>query len=520
MKKSILYSGIVLAMFSTMSMAVDSSSVPSPQEGLSAHQKEMADRLIGARQSAPTDSAPCKNEQGQPIECPKPELGHFDVCPNLDGDQNRLPPGRIMKDGDCILVNLENDVCSNIAGVQAYTPLGMVNSAGICEAPIAPPPIDVCPNIPGDQALVPDGMEIKNGDCVSSVPLPVDLCTNLDGGQAVIPKGYTQNADGTCTMIESCVPWNNMRNLVLKNGPGLYKSAKGDIYLIALMDSYKFMPYETRSWVPEDARNTQKKWMEDRVEAPWGLQWYAVLGNFTSKDVTGARKDCDVAEMTKAACAKNHNYNNVIIDFYIKDRKTYFDMISSNGVTHYWPEAKYWFGHTVNWAVDKYTEKNYSHYYNGNPNYNYTRGANEDYYMGPPNYPAGYTPSANEIELRASHPYENIGANAAVMKGWAGYHSISYTDEMLTDDFWDFDNNFFVSDGTILTHDWSHAIASDCDVTISGSKSKPTEVSDIIEKAMYVKSFTGHSTTPMSSPTGTYNLDVFARAKANLKTLN
>jgi len=491
MKKSILYSGIVLAMFSTMSMAVDSSSVPSSQEELNAHQKQMADRLSAARQSASADSAPCKNEQGQSIECPKPELGRFDVCPNLDGDQNRLPPGRIMKDGDCILVNLENDVCSNIADVQAYTPLGMVNNAGICETPIAPPPIDVCPNIPGDQAIVPNGMEIKNGDCVSSVPLAVDLCTNLDGDQAVIPMGYTRDAvTETCTMIESCVPWYNLKNEVVKHGPGLYRSAKGDLYLIALQDAYKFMPYMTRYWIPQDSRDAQQKAFETSLSAPWGLSWYAVLGDFTSKDVKQVRKDCDPLEDTKEYCLKNPYSNTPIMDMYIKDRKVYNEHISMNAP---FAGPDQWFGHTVAWVIDQYTAKNYPDFYNKNPNYIYRRGSNHN------------------------SPYEIVSINSAISRGYNRNQTIAYSDGILTDDFWDFDNNFFSGDGIIFTHDWNKAIMTDCDTSISNGKT--TELSDVIEKVMYVKSLTTtNAGTQVGS--GVYNLDVMSRSKAKLKPLN
>jgi len=91
------------------------------------------------------------------------ELGELDVCSNLDGTQNRVPPGRIKKGSECILELAVVDVCSNIAGNQQYTPPGMKNVGGIC-LPLTP--TDVCPNIAGMQETVPAPLQLVNGLCV------------------------------------------------------------------------------------------------------------------------------------------------------------------------------------------------------------------------------------------------------------------------------------------------------------------------------------------------------------------
>jgi len=465
MKKSILYSGIVLAMFSTMSMAVDSSSVPSSQEELSAHQKQMADRLSDARQSASADSAPCKNEQGKPIECPKPELGHFDVCPNLDGDQNRLPPGRIMKDGDCILVNLENDVCSNIAGVQAYTPLGMVNNAGICETPIAPPPVDVCPNIPGDQAIVPDGMEIKNGDCVSSAPLAVDLCTNLDGDQAVIPKGYTQNADGTCTMIESCVPWFDLAKQVYAHGSGLYKSSRGDIYIMHYgADFFSPMP----------------------IEAPFGINGIgAILGQVNASDIINP------IAVNYSSDGKTRYFTTIKMDSYIKNIALY-DKLSSHpsfSVNELGVDNTPFFGHIVHWVKDPYVKTS-----QGNPEYIYHLG------------------QAGQSE------FVDAGSNTGVSKGFNFFDGLLYYKNYVSFNGGKYTK--FEANEDIVSHDWRKVIMLDCDVTVSNGQT--THSSDVFSKIILANSLNVARKDFVNTPTDslrTYTLDIFARSKS-MKTLN
>ncbi len=52
-------------------------------------------------------------------------------------------------------------------------------------------PVDVCPNLEGDQESVPEGFVIDDGECSPIIPPPMtDVCSNIEGSQSVLPEGF------------------------------------------------------------------------------------------------------------------------------------------------------------------------------------------------------------------------------------------------------------------------------------------------------------------------------------------
>ena len=77
---------------------------------------------------------------------------------------------------------------------------------GECQS--TPPPVDLCPNIEGDQQDIPDGYQLVDGQCMPIPPPPTDVCSNLDGIQESVPAGYHAGEDenGRPTCIEDAPP--------------------------------------------------------------------------------------------------------------------------------------------------------------------------------------------------------------------------------------------------------------------------------------------------------------------------
>ena len=129
---------------------------------------------------------------------PLPANGGAD-CSLLDGgnatqEYNNvacLPSGG----GDTVPVAV--DICPNIPGNQETVPDGFSIIDGNCVVPVPPVPIDLCPNLPGNQETIPDGFTLKNGNCV--VPVAVDICPNIPGNQETVPDGFSI-IDGNCVV--------------------------------------------------------------------------------------------------------------------------------------------------------------------------------------------------------------------------------------------------------------------------------------------------------------------------------
>ncbi len=121
----------------------------------------------------------------------------IDVCPNILGVQDNIPPGmEINATGDCITPPpVIADACANIDGLQTTIPAGYYqNSSGSC-FPQPDPPVDVCPNIFGMQSIVPSGLNVDvTGRCITP---PADECPNISGPQPTIPLGMI-SVDGVC----------------------------------------------------------------------------------------------------------------------------------------------------------------------------------------------------------------------------------------------------------------------------------------------------------------------------------
>ncbi len=121
-----------------------------------------------------------------------------DLCKNLPGVQEQIPVGmNIDTNGDCVTPN--PDVCPNIAGVQLTTPVGMqIISTGDCVSLD-----DACSNIPGIQSVVPNGMQADGSR--TCIPIEGDLCLNIDGVQEVVPTDRVRNAAGNCLLKKQVI---------------------------------------------------------------------------------------------------------------------------------------------------------------------------------------------------------------------------------------------------------------------------------------------------------------------------
>jgi LPXTG-motif cell wall-anchored protein len=126
-----------------------------------------------------------------------------DLCPNIQGDQDPVPPGmHVDANGNCVADPV--DLCPNIQGDQDPVPPGMhVDANGNC----VDDPVDVCPNIQGDQDQVPPGMHVDaNGNCVDDPdPVAHDACPNIAGNQAAVPNGMHKNGSGDCVKPKDVV---------------------------------------------------------------------------------------------------------------------------------------------------------------------------------------------------------------------------------------------------------------------------------------------------------------------------
>ena len=144
-----------------------------------------------------------------PIPGPTPEPTPVDVCPNISGHQDSIPPGMIRDaNGNCVTPPQPVDVCPNIGGVQETIPPGMIRDAnGNCVTP--PQPVDVCPNIPGNQDTIPPGM-IKDGagNCVT----PPEPCTWVVGPQTHQFAASGGNGSVTVSASRSDCAWTSRSN--------------------------------------------------------------------------------------------------------------------------------------------------------------------------------------------------------------------------------------------------------------------------------------------------------------------
>lgn len=109
----------------------------------------------------------------------------IDVCKNVSGFQEIIPPDYSELDGQCTPV----DVCSNVDGIQQKVPDGLTILDGRCIQ-------DQCDNIIGIQEFLPTGyVKDELGHCL------VDACPNLTGLQASLPAGYYLDASD-CSKYE------------------------------------------------------------------------------------------------------------------------------------------------------------------------------------------------------------------------------------------------------------------------------------------------------------------------------
>ena len=79
--------------------------------------------------------------------------------------------------------------------------------AYLCVSTSLKPKVDVCPNIPGDQETIPPGMvKDENGNCVTPPPPPTDVCPNIPGLQETIPPGMVKDENGNCVTPPTPAP--------------------------------------------------------------------------------------------------------------------------------------------------------------------------------------------------------------------------------------------------------------------------------------------------------------------------
>lgn len=122
-----------------------------------------------------------------------------DVCTNIPGVQATVPEGMIVDEaGNCSTPPTSTPpappACANLPPSPTI-PSGYYRDANGNCYPQTSPPTDVCPNLSGLQVSVPTDLVVDaNGNCIA--PL-VDACSNIEGLQPTIPKGMSRT-DGTC----------------------------------------------------------------------------------------------------------------------------------------------------------------------------------------------------------------------------------------------------------------------------------------------------------------------------------
>jgi hypothetical protein len=141
---------------------------------------DMCPNIIGVQETVPTGYA--KDEGGLCVM-------NVDYCKNISGVQLTVPNAYIVNDnGDCVSAknNIKNDnqnsnpkntssninqgagtsgqdTCPNLIGNQSKVPDGFVLDKGSC----VPKNLDYCPNISGNQYAVPVNMKISaDGECI------------------------------------------------------------------------------------------------------------------------------------------------------------------------------------------------------------------------------------------------------------------------------------------------------------------------------------------------------------------
>lgn len=106
---------------------------------------------------------------------------------------------------NCQAEEPEEDLCSNIEGVQEIIPDGYIlNNEGLCVP--EEEEIDLCLNLEGTQTEIPAGYLLEGeGQCVPEEET-LDVCPNLEGDQGVVPAGMFINNDGQCVVEETPPP--------------------------------------------------------------------------------------------------------------------------------------------------------------------------------------------------------------------------------------------------------------------------------------------------------------------------
>jgi len=94
------------------------------------------------------------------VVTPTPSQVMNDICANLEGIQEAIPPNHRLIEGNCVAVI---DLCSNLSGTQETVPEGYRADGGSCKE-IG----DKCNNIPGIQEDIPAGdLLTREFGCVS-----------------------------------------------------------------------------------------------------------------------------------------------------------------------------------------------------------------------------------------------------------------------------------------------------------------------------------------------------------------
>lgn len=145
-------------------------------------------------------------------------IANNDICPNIIGFQDKVPDNYIKDKGG--LCSLKVDYCKNIEDIQSNIPNGYVlNDSGQCvilnneNKDIFFPDInkdslgtnsievynDFCLNLFGLQSYLPDGF--VSNDKKDCVPRKLDYCPNILGEQYEIPKYMKISNDGSCVKM-------------------------------------------------------------------------------------------------------------------------------------------------------------------------------------------------------------------------------------------------------------------------------------------------------------------------------
>lgn len=117
----------------------------------------------------------------------------IDVCINVPGTQTTTPAGYTSANNFCYIEAL--DLCRNIDGKQTTIPIGnIINEEGNCVAVLK----DICPNLAGHQDHVPPGFSLEKNICIFNETEDVEKQSKIPTiGFPFIPEKWQVPSDSS-----------------------------------------------------------------------------------------------------------------------------------------------------------------------------------------------------------------------------------------------------------------------------------------------------------------------------------